>query len=309
MATITITGNGHNSAVTLYKIHQGNCSFKKDTATFHSQVKLMQEALTSIGYNTQGANGKFGSNTLAAVKAFQKAKGLTADGYFGKNSLNALEDEIGRHLDPDNCGNQETGGDTGGGSSLSVSEYLNNLESFCNCGWKYGAGYDASAKKIDCAYYPFKARNGLGAHGCTTEYNYCLSQKGTIASLGGYDVLEVGMEIFQQDTNEPTKKGHMGVYAGKHTLLLKHHETFWVKAVSENRDGREWFRYDKILHTKNPNTSLLAPLLEADKITVDLAAHYKPDGKWRDHGMLFKMLPNDLPLLLGEPIEYDLTCP
>ena len=75
MAIITITGNGHNSAVTLYKIHQGNCSFKKDTATFHSQVKLMQEALTSIGYNTQGANGKFGSNTLAAVKAFQKAKG------------------------------------------------------------------------------------------------------------------------------------------------------------------------------------------------------------------------------------------
>ena len=171
MATITITGNGHNSAVTLYKIHQGNCSFKKDTATFHSQVKLMQEALTSIGHNTQGADGKFGSNTLAAVKAFQKAKGLTADGYFGKNSLNALEDEIGRHLDPDNCGNQETGGGTGGGGSLSVSEYMNNLESFCNCGWKYGAGYDASAKKIDCAYYPFKARNGLGAHGCTTEYN------------------------------------------------------------------------------------------------------------------------------------------
>ena len=112
MATITITGNGHNSAVTLYKIHQGNCSFKKDTATLHSQVKLMQEALTSIGHNTQGADGKFGSNTLAAVKAFQKAKGLTADGYFGKNSLNALEDEIGRHLDPDNCGNQETGGGT-----------------------------------------------------------------------------------------------------------------------------------------------------------------------------------------------------
>lgn len=134
MATITITGNGHNSAVTLYKIHQGNCSFKKDTATFHSQVKLMQEALTSIGHNTQGADGKFGSNTLAAVKAFQKAKGLTADGYFGKNSLNALEDEIGRHLDPDNCGNQETGGGTGGGGSLSVSEYMNNLESFCNCG-------------------------------------------------------------------------------------------------------------------------------------------------------------------------------
>ena len=82
-----------------------------------------------------------------------------------------------------------------------------------------------------------------------------------------------------------------------------------MKAVSENRDGREWFRYDKVLHTKNPNTSLLVPLLEADKITVDLAAHYKADGKWRDHGILFKMMPKDIPLLLGNPTEYDLTLP
>lgn len=95
----------------------------------------------------------------------------------------------------------------------------------------------------------------------------------------------------------------------KQALLLKHHETFWVKALSENRNGQEFFRYDKVLHTKNPNTSLLAPLLEADKITVDLAAHYKPDGKWRDHGILFKMMPDDLHLLLGDPIEYDLTRP
>lgn len=87
-------------------------------------------------------------------------------------------------------------------------------------------------------------------------------------------------------------------------LLTKHPETFWVKAVSETRDGVEYFRYDRVLHTKNPNVSLLAPLLEADKITVDLAAHFKPDGKWRDHGILFKMHPDDLPLLLGEPKEY-----
>lgn len=90
-------------------------------------------------------------------------------------------------------------------------------------------------------------------------------------------------------------------------LLVKHHETFWVKAVSETRDGVEYFRYDKILHTKNPNASLLGPLIEIDKITVDLAAHFKENGDWRDHGILFKMNPQDLPLLLGEPIEYDLT--
>ena len=90
-------------------------------------------------------------------------------------------------------------------------------------------------------------------------------------------------------------------------LLLKHHETFWVKAVSEDRNGQEFFRYDKILHTKQPNASLLAPLLDTGKITLDLAAHFKPDGKWRDHGMLFKMKPTEIALLLGEPVEYDLT--
>lgn len=87
-------------------------------------------------------------------------------------------------------------------------------------------------------------------------------------------------------------------------LLTKHHETFWIKAYSETRNGVEYFRYDKVVHTKNPNISLLPPLLETDKITVDLAAHFKPDGKWRDHGMLFKMSPDDLHLLLREPVEY-----
>lgn len=93
----------------------------------------------------------------------------------------------------------------------------------------------------------------------------------------------------------------------KQTLLVKHHETFWVKAEAIMQNGIEYFRYDKILHTKNPNTSLIAPLLETDKITVDLAAHYEPDGKWRDHGILFKMKPEDITLILSDPVEYDLT--
>lgn len=92
----------------------------------------------------------------------------------------------------------------------------------------------------------------------------------------------------------------------KNALLLKHHETFWVQAQSEDHGGREFFRYDKVLHTKSPNASLLPPLLESGKITLDLAAHFKEDGKWRDHGMLFKMKPEDIHLLLGDAVEYDL---
>lgn len=94
-------------------------------------------------------------------------------------------------------------------------------------------------------------------------------------------------------------------------LLEKHKETFWVTAVSDLRGNREWFRYDIIEHTKNPNTSLILPLIETDKIMIDLAGYYKKINKngrdtlnWRDHGMLFKMWPQDLPLLFGEPEIY-----
>lgn len=90
----------------------------------------------------------------------------------------------------------------------------------------------------------------------------------------------------------------------RNALRVKHRETFWIKAQSEMRDGIEYFRYDTVLHTKNPNVSLLAPLFDADKITLDLAAHYNADGSWKDHGMLFKMNPQDLTLLLSEPTEY-----
>lgn len=92
-------------------------------------------------------------------------------------------------------------------------------------------------------------------------------------------------------------------------LLTKHRETFWVQAQSETRNGIEWFRYDKIVHTKNPNDSLFASLVESDKIMVDLVAHISENtpNKCRDHGMLFKMWPADLPLLFGNPMIYDLV--
>ncbi len=99
------------------------------------------------------------------------------------------------------------------------------------------------------------------------------------------------------------------MYEGlKETLKIKHRETFWVKAVSETRDGVEYFRYDKIEHTKQPNTSVLIPLFSTDRITVDLAAHIDlKTNKYKDHGVLFKIEPYDLHLLFGEPEIFDLN--
>lgn len=251
---IVITGNGHNSTITLAKIHAGEGSFRKDTSTTHSQVALMQQALTDLGYNTQGADGKFGNNTLSAVKAFQNANNLTMDGYFGKNSLNALETALGRHLDPVNCNTPYNDGNTGGSSSSSAydkiketsvtyktmqgtrvdnyNDVLARINSFAGEGTpltveEYFANLDALAANpaktydiLDCSGYVKSARNGQGYHGSTTNFNQHCKYYGYIPILGGYDKLVPGMELYQGYRKNATDllyyTSHVGVYAGLH---------------------------------------------------------------------------------------------
>ncbi len=54
-----------------------------------NQVKAIQYALNQLGYGNSGTksiDGIFGSNTASAVKAFQRAMGISADGIVGKNT-------------------------------------------------------------------------------------------------------------------------------------------------------------------------------------------------------------------------------
>ena len=56
------------------------------------EVKTLQQALLAKGYDLGkfGADGSFGAATEAAVKAFQTAASLKADGIAGKNTVTAL---------------------------------------------------------------------------------------------------------------------------------------------------------------------------------------------------------------------------
>ncbi len=55
-----------------------------------SVVSKIQQRLREGGYYTYTIDGIYGSRTTAAVKKFQKARGLTVDGICGPNTLSAL---------------------------------------------------------------------------------------------------------------------------------------------------------------------------------------------------------------------------
>jgi lytic murein transglycosylase len=52
-----------------------------DRALTYKERQEMQKRLTRAGFSTQGVDGKIGPKTIAAVRAYQQAHGLTPDGY------------------------------------------------------------------------------------------------------------------------------------------------------------------------------------------------------------------------------------
>ena len=67
------------------------------------QIKRMQQALIGLGYLNDKADGVYGSKTREAVRQYQKAYGLTADGSAGsktmtslKNTVTALQSDLAR---------------------------------------------------------------------------------------------------------------------------------------------------------------------------------------------------------------------
>lgn len=86
-------------------------------------------------------------------------------------------------------------------------------------------------------------------------------------------------------------------------LNEKHHETFWITVDNELHDGREYFRYSSIEHTRNPIIPQFDILLDAGIITVDLLLS-RPSGHGDTYS--FKIKKKGMPLLFPESITYNL---
>lgn len=77
----------------------------------NDEVKKLQKLLKQLGFYTGNVTGNFGEKTQDAVKAFQKSKGLTADGIAGKRTLAAINADAQRGV------GSSSGSNTGGGTT------------------------------------------------------------------------------------------------------------------------------------------------------------------------------------------------
>ncbi|MEZ5102437.1 MAG: peptidoglycan-binding domain-containing protein [Thermoleophilia bacterium] len=59
------------------------------------RVAQLQTALAALGYDPGSADGNYGARTAAAVGAFQREKGLEADGIAGSATITAINEALG----------------------------------------------------------------------------------------------------------------------------------------------------------------------------------------------------------------------
>lgn len=63
---------------------------REDRALVFAERKELQERLSKAGFSTGGVDGKIGPNTIAAIRAYQRAIGMIPDGYASLDILRRL---------------------------------------------------------------------------------------------------------------------------------------------------------------------------------------------------------------------------
>lgn len=73
-------------------LHTNGCPYKskKSTSSNRQNIRNIQNKLNQLGYNCGKADGISGKKTKAAIRRFQKDKGLVVDGIAGVKTKKAM---------------------------------------------------------------------------------------------------------------------------------------------------------------------------------------------------------------------------
>jgi membrane-bound lytic murein transglycosylase B len=130
-----------------------------------AQTLQLQEGLTALGYPTGGVDGMFGANTRRAVRAYQQAKALPADGYPTPALLARVTAESRGETA------QGLAVDTHGASTLLMPDGLRQLQrAFNRAGYAAGAADGRIGPATRTAVRRLERRLGLPETGRPTDF-------------------------------------------------------------------------------------------------------------------------------------------
>jgi len=171
-----------------------------------AEVKKVQQRLKELGYYTYGIDSDYGYRTVAAVKAFQKKNGLTADGVCGEATLKKLNSSsaIAANDKTDKEEEKEEVKDDGtlkkGAKGTAVKELQKRLKELGY--YTYGIDGDYGDRTVN-AVKAFQKKNDLTADGVCGD--------STLKKLNSDDAITAkGSTTVELNTSQTLQKGDNG---------------------------------------------------------------------------------------------------
>jgi peptidoglycan hydrolase-like protein with peptidoglycan-binding domain len=169
-------------------------------------VQNIQQRLIELKYLKDKADGYFGSNTVGAVKAFQKRNGLSQDGKVGSQTLNVLLSDSAKKAPSSSGGSSSS---NNGSSSQEKSVREKSVDALIEVAKsKLGAKYVLGAKgpnTFDCSGFVYWCLNQIGV-----KQGYMTS--GGWAATSKYPKIENMKDLRAGDII--SFKGHVGIALG-----------------------------------------------------------------------------------------------
>ena len=183
--TYGLTADGQAGPTTLNAINQ-TVKYKNQKILSKGQisddVRTLQTNLKKLGYLSGTVDGVFGTDTESAVKAFQKANGLTQDGLAGETTRNKITSIVKNSSETTET---EKTGENSGNNSTSIAGTSRNVG--IDASYKYTGSYRENAEYVwgELLKAGFSKEAAAGVMGnLTIEHGFNTSWEGDQGSVG-----------------------------------------------------------------------------------------------------------------------------
>ncbi len=214
-ATRKLLNDGKGLSKKKYEEQQAVAELKKGDKG--EQVKKLQQQLKKLGFFTGSVGGNYGSTTVTAVKNFQKANGLSADGIAGTDTRKLLNS--GKGISKSEYDKKQKEGSSSGNSSSHPSHNSSKVEKVISAakaqlGKRYVWGANGPST-FDCSgltVYAFRqAGISLGRTAYTQGYNH--GKKISKSQLKRGDL------VFFNTISDNDLCDHVGIYLGGNEFI------------------------------------------------------------------------------------------